>query len=124
MIKAKKLAALLLTVLIIAGPACSRAESLTPGDLYGSWYAEYEGIIPVYCFLYADMTFETSIADDLPIEELSLAGSWDFDGETLVLRCAEKDLPFTWNGRSFSGELFGLQLELRSEWMGDVLETP
>ena len=119
----KKRIAVLLVLILAACFACAQAGALTEADLPGSWYTEYEGLIPIHCFLYEDKTFEAAITEDLPIEEMSIAGTWEYDGETLILHCGDGDLSFLWNGEALTGELFGLQVELRSEWLGDMLES-
>lgn len=119
----KKFITVLLIVILAACFACAQAGTLTDADLPGSWYTEYEGLIPIHCFLYEDRTFEAAITEDLPIEEMSIAGTWEYDGETLILHCENSDLSFLWNGQALTGELFGLQVELCSEWSGDMLES-
>ena len=119
----KKCITVLLIVILAACFACAQAGTLTDADLPGSWYTEYEGLIPIHCFLYEDRTFEAAITEDLPIEEMSIAGTWEYDGETLILHCENGDLSFLWNGQALTGELFGLQVELCSEWSGDMLES-
>lgn len=119
----KKYITVLLIVILAACFACAQAGTLTDADLPGSWYTEYEGLIPIHCFLYEDRTFEAAITEDLPIEEMSIAGTWEYDGETLILHCENGDLSFLWNGQALTGELFGLQVELCSEWSGDMLES-
>ena len=119
----KKFITVLLIVILAACFACAQAGTLTDADLPGSWYTEYEGLIPIHCFLYEDRTFEAAITEDLPIEEMSIAGTWEYDGETLILHCENGDLSFLWNGQALTGELFGLQVELCSEWSGDMLES-
>ena len=118
----KKFIAVVLIVILVACLACAQASTLTEADLLGSWYTEYEELIPIHCFLYEDKTFEAMITDDLPIEEMSITGTWEYDGETLILHCEAGDLPFLWNGEALTGELFGLQVKLNSEWLRDVLE--
>ena len=119
----KRFIAVLMTVILAACLTCAQAGTLAEADLPGSWYTEYEGLLPVHCFLYEDKTFEAVVTEDLPIEEMSIAGSWEYDRETLILHCDDGDLTFLWNGEALTGELFGLQVELHSEWSGDVLES-
>lgn len=119
----KKWIAVLLVLVLAACLACAQAGTLTEADLAGSWYTDYEGLVPIHCFLYEDKTFEAAVTEDLPIEEMSIVGTWEYDGETLTLHCEAGDLPFLWNGEALTGELFGLQVELRSEWSRDVLES-
>ena len=119
----KRFIAVLMTVILAACLACAQAGTLTEADLPGSWYTEYEGLLPIHCFLYEDKTFEAAVTEDLPIEEMSIAGTWEYDGETLILHSEDADLTFLWNGKTLTGELFGLKVELYSEWSGDVLES-
>lgn len=111
----KKLLALLLALLLACGLVCAQAEAAAADTMIGSWTYEFMGI-PLYCILYDDNTFEAMIGMDLPIEEKSLSGKWEFDGETLILHCADKDLSFAWDGNTLTGELFGVPVALESVW--------
>ena len=120
----KKLLALLLALLLACGLVCAQVEETEADDvMYGSWTCEYMGI-PLYCILYDDNTFEAMIGIDLPVEENYLFGSWEFDGQTVVLHCAEQDLPFAWDGQALTGELFGVPVSMENIWMNrDPLEV-
>ena len=119
----KKILALLLALVLCCGVACAQAAALTPDDLVGNWYTVYEDVIPIYLLLNEDQTFEAVIPADLPIEEKAFNGDWDFDGAVLTLHCEGKDIPLTLDGTAFVGELFGLTVELHSEYMEDILEV-
>ncbi|MBR5110272.1 MAG: hypothetical protein IK099_08755 [Clostridia bacterium] len=109
----KKLLALLLALFLACGFCFAQAEAADV--MLGSWTCEYMGI-PLYCLLYEDNTFEAVIGMDLPIEKKTLSGTWEFDGEAVILHCGEKDLPFTWDGNTLTGELFGVPVALESVW--------
>lgn len=111
----KKLLALLLALLLACGLVCAQAEEAATDTMLGSWTCEYMGI-PLYCLLFEDNTFEAMIGEDLPIEEKNLSGTWEFDGETVILHCADQDLSFAWDGNTLNGELFGVPVALESVW--------
>ena len=119
----KKFLALLLALVLCCGVACAQAATLTKDDLVGNWYTVYEDVIPIYLVLNENQTFDAFIPADLPIEEKAFDGTWDFDGAALTLHCADKDIPLTLDGIAFVGELFGLTVELHSEYMEDILEV-
>ena len=98
----RKLLCLCLTLTMLLGVSCARAET---ADLTGDWALDYFGV-PMYVFLYEDWTMEMMMAqeDAQPADDESdsVIGTWDFDGATLVLHANGDDLAFAWNEESRS----------------------
>lgn len=98
----------------VGGAFAEPAESDSNAVVTGDWAMDYFGI-PLYIYLYEDGTGLILIADDsIPLADdgsNEAAGTWEFDGETLILH-GDEDLAMHWDPEThqLTGEVQGTKL--------------
>ena len=112
----RKLFAALLAAILLLSLACAWAETATDApDLTGStWTMDYFDIPMLFVFN-EDGTFVGTIDMDIPVADdgsNSFAGTWEFDGETLMMYGDDGDVSFTWDGEKMTGIMFDTEVYL------------
>ena len=98
----RKLISVFLAVILALGVCCACAEQ--DNFLVSDWMLLYtfedNAIDEQAIFIYEDHTFE------MPVENESQKGTWEFDGETLTLTGGDDTMSLKWNEAEhrFSGE--------------------
>ena len=109
----RKLASLFMTLVMILGIACARAEDTQDNFLVSDWKLFFAlgdtTIAELTIFFYEDNTYEMIDEDE------SKKGSWTFDGETLQLMADNETASLKWDEEAyqFSGEYNGMTITMR-----------
>ena len=104
----RKLAALMLSAILLLGLACAWAE--TAADLVGCWTMDYFGF-PMYFAFSENGTYDAMIDVDFEFDEGNyFTGTWAFDGKTLIVHGDEGDQSFTWDGEKLTGVILDTEV--------------
>ena len=117
----RKLFSLFLVLVLALGLVCAHAEENANEYefLIGDWLIVYgEGELELYLYIYEDGTFEEMFKENVPLADdgsNTIAGTWTFDGEALVLTANKTDLPLIWNAETheFTGEADGIAVTVK-----------